>query len=80
MKLIVKEKQIQDQNLSEQKIGTLRDEMNELKHKHQEQLKLAEAARENAELRVLEVQSHQERRVVNLEVRLQELSESVCSF
>ena len=80
MKLIVKEKQIQDQNLSEQKIGTLRDELNELKHKHQEQLKLAEAARENAELRVLEVQSHQERRVVNLEARLQELSESVCSY
>ena len=80
MKLIVKEKQIKDQNLTEQKIGNLREEMSELKHKHQEQLKLAEAARENAELRALEVQSHQERRVVNLEARLQELSESVCSY
>merc|ERR1711936_32642 len=57
MKLVVKEKQIKDQNVTEEKIGKLREEMSELKHKHHEQLKLAESARENAELRALEVQS-----------------------
>ena len=80
MKLIVKEKQIEDKNMTEQKIGNLREEINQLKQKHYEQLKLAEAARENAELRALEIQSHQEKRVVNLESRLQELSQSVCSY
>jgi len=80
MKLIVKEKQIKDQNVTEQKIGNLREEMNDLKQKHYEQLKNAEGARENAELRALEIQSQQEKRVVNLESRLQELSESVCSY
>ena len=38
---------------------------------------MAESARENAELRTLEVQSHHERRVVNLKARLQELSEQL---
>ena len=80
MKLVVKEKQIKDQGVTEQKIGSLREEMSEMKQKHHEQLLLAEAAREKAELRALEVQSQQERRVVNLEARLQELSESVCSY
>ena len=80
MKLIVKEKQIEEKNMTEQKIGNLREEINLLKQKHYEQLKHAEAARENAELRALEIQSHQEKRVVNLESRLQELSQSVCSY
>ena len=80
MKLIVKEKQIEEKNMTEQKIGNLREEINQLKQKHYEQLKHAEAARENAELRALEIQSHQEKRVVNLESRLQELSQSVCSY
>ena len=80
MKLIVKEKQIEEKTLTEQKIANLREEINQLKQKHYEQLKHAEAARENAELRALEIQSHQERRVVNLESRLQELSQSVCSY
>ena len=80
MKLIVKEKQIEEKNQTEQKISNLREEINQLKQKHFEQLKHAEAARENAELRALEIQSHQEKRVVNLESRLQELSQSVCSY
>ena len=80
MKLIVKEKQIEEKTMTEQKIGNLREEINLLKQKHYEQLKHAEAARENAELRALEIQSHQEKRVVNLESRLQELSQSVCSY
>ena len=61
-------------------IITLREEMGDMKRKHWEQLHNADSARERAELRVLEVQSHQEKRVGNLEVRLQELSQSVGNY
>ena len=80
MQMIVKDKQIHERSLTEQKIGDIRGEMSDLKSKHVEQLKSAETAREKAELRALEIQSQQEKRVVNLESRLQELSDSVCSY
>jgi len=80
MQLIVKDKQLREQTVAEQRMSDIRGEMNDLKQKHFEQLKGAEAAREKAELRALEIQSHQEKRVVNLESRLQELSSSVCSY
>ena len=50
------------------------------KQQEREKLQREIAAREKAELRALEIQSHQEKRVVNLESRLQELSSSVCSY
>lgn len=80
MQIVKTEMQLKDQNVTEQKIGTLRNEMNDLKQKHLEQLQNAEAAREKAELRALEIQSQQEKRVGNLESRLQELSQSVGSY
>lgn len=80
MQIVKTEMQLKDQNITEQKIGTLRSEMNDLKQKHLEQLQSAEAAREKAELRALEIQSQQEKRVGNLESRLQELSQSVGSY
>jgi len=80
MQIVKTEMQLKDQNVTEQKIGTLRTEMNDLKQKHLEQLQNSEAAREKAELRALEIQSQQEKRVGNLESRLQELSESVGSY
>eukprot|EP00092_Neocalanus_flemingeri_P033935 GFUD01036901.1.p1 GENE.GFUD01036901.1~~GFUD01036901.1.p1 ORF type:complete len:718 (+),score=219.33 GFUD01036901.1:58-2154(+) len=80
MQIVKAEKQLKDQNVTEQKISTLRTEMNDLKQKHLEQLQNAESAREKAELRALEIQSQQEKRVGNLESRLQELSESVGSY
>jgi len=80
MQIVKTERQLKDQNVTEQKIGTLRTEMNDLKQKHLEQLQNSEAAREKAELRALEIQSQQEKRVGNLEARLQELSESVGSY
>jgi len=80
MQIVKTEMQLKDQNITEQKIGTLRSEMNDLKQKHLEQLQNAEAAREKAELRALEIQSQQEKRVGNLESRLQELSHSVGSY
>ena len=54
--------------------------MSELKRRHIEQLKSSEITCERAELRKLESRSAQEKRVVNLETRLQELSDSVCSY
>merc|ERR1719483_1411224 len=80
MQIVKTEMQLKDQNITEQKIGTLRSEMNDLKQKHLEQLQNAEAAREKAELRALEIQSQQEKRVGNLESRLQDLSQSVGSY
>ena len=80
MQLIVKDKQIRDQGVTEERLGDIRGEMAELKRRHVEQLKSAESARERAELRALETRSAQEKRVVNLETRLQELSDSVCSY
>jgi len=80
MQLVKTEKQLKDQSVTEQKIGAIRTEMNDLKQKHLQQLQNAEAAREKAELRALEIQSQQEKRVGNLEARLQELSESVGSY
>ena len=71
MQLIVKDKQLNDQSVTEKKLGNIRVEMDDMKRKHVEQLKQSENAREKAELRVLEMQSHQEKRVVNLESRLQ---------
>jgi len=80
MQLVVKDKQIRDQGVTEERLGDIRGEMSELKRRHMEQLKSAESARESAELRALESRSAQEKRVVNLETRLQELSDSVCSY
>ena len=80
MQLVVKDKQIRDQGVTEERLGDIREEMTELKRRHVEQLKSAESARERAELRALETRSAQEKRVVNLETRLQELSDSVCSY
>ena len=80
MKIVVKDKQLQDQTVTEGKLGDIRLEMNDMKKKHLEQLKQSETLRERAELRALEIQSQQEKRVVNLESRLQELSASVCSY
>lgn len=80
MQIVKTEMQLKDQNVTEHKIGALRSEMNDLKRKHLEQLQNSEAAREKAELRALEIQSHQEKRVGNLESRLQELSESVGTY
>jgi len=80
MQIVKTEMQLKDQNVTEQKISTLRTEMNDMKQKHLEQLQSAETAREKAELRALEIQSQQEKRVGNLEARLQELSESVGSY
>lgn len=74
------EKQLKDQNITEQNIATLQMEIADMKRKHWDQLHSADTAREKAELRVLEVQSHQEKRVGNLESRLQELSESVGNY
>ena len=74
------EKQLREQGATEQSIAVLRMEMEEMKRKHWEQLHSADTARERAELRVLEVQSSQERRVGNLEARLQELSGSVGNY
>lgn len=80
MQIVVKEKQLKEQDVTERRIGDIRSEMGDMKQKHLEQLKNAETAREKAELRALEIQSQQEKRVVNLEARLQELSDSVCSY
>ena len=80
MQLVVKDKQIRDQGVTEERLTDIRGEMSELKRRHMEQLKSAESAREKAELRALESRSAQEKRVVNLETRLQELSDSVCSY
>ena len=74
------EKQLKDQSVTEQNIATLRTEMEDMKRKHWEQLQGADTAREAAELRVLEVQSSQEKRVVNLEARLTDLSQSVGNY
>jgi len=80
MQIVKTEMQLKDQNITEQKIGALRSEMNDLKQKHLEQLQNSEAAKEKAELRAMEIQSQQEKRVGNLESRLQELSESVGTY
>ena len=74
------EKQLKDQSVTEQNIAALRTEMEDMKRKHWEQLQGADTGREAAELRVLEVQSSQEKRVVNLEARLTELSQSVGNY
>jgi len=80
MQIVKKEIQLKDQNVTEHKISRLRNEMNDLKQKHLEQLQNAESLREKAELRALDIQSQQEKRVGNLEARLQELSQSVGSY
>ena len=74
------EKQLKDQSVTEENIAALRKEMEEMKRKHWEQLQGADTAREAAELRVLEVQSSQEKRVGNLEARLTDLSQSVGNY
>ena len=48
-----------------------------MKRKHWRQLQGAEATRERAKLGMLKVQSHQEKRLANLEERFQEVSQSV---
>ena len=71
MQVVVKDKQIREQSVTEERLGDIRGEMTDLKTRHVEQLKSAESARERAELRALEIRSAQEKRVVNLETRLQ---------
>ena len=75
-----KEKQLREQNQTEARLAGMAGELQEVKARHLEQLKQAESAREQAELRALEMQGQQEKRVVNLETRLQELSASVCQY
>ena len=67
---MVKDKQLNDHSVTERRLGNIKGEMDEMKRKHVEQLRNSETAREKAELRVLEIQSQQEKRVVNLESRL----------
>ena len=59
MQIVVKEKQLKEQDVTERRIGDIRCEMGDMKQKHLEQLKNAETAREKAELRALEIQSQQ---------------------
>ena len=59
MQIVVKEKQLKEQDVTERRIGDIRSEMGDMKQKHLEQLKNAETAREKAELRALEIQSQQ---------------------
>jgi len=80
MQIVKTEKRLKDQSVTEQKISAIRTEMNDMRQKHLEQLQHAETAREKAELRALEIQSQQEKRVGNLESRLQDLSQSVGSY
>jgi len=80
MQIVKTEKRLKDQSVTEQKISSLSSEMNDMKRKHLEQLQHAETAREKAELRALEIQSQQEKRVGNLEARLQDLSQSVGTY
>ena len=75
-----KDKQLREQNQTEARLAGMAGELQEVKARHLEQLKQAESAREQAELRALEMQGQQEKRVVNLETRLQELSASVCQY
>jgi len=74
------EKQIREQTLTMEQLHQLQFEMQEMKKKHSDQLQKAERVAEEAELRAIQAQGNQEKRVGNLEARLQELSETVGAY
>jgi len=74
------EKQLKEATLTMEQLHQLQFEMQEMKKKHCDQLQNAERAAEEAELRAIQAQGQQEKRVGNLEARLQELSASVGAY
>jgi len=58
----------------------LRSEISEAKEQHRRDLERAERRAEDAESRITSVRLEQERRVNNLESRLQELSETIGTY
>jgi len=74
------EAKLKDQDTTRQQLRQLQQELFEVRQQHQEQLRVAEVAREAAELRAMDIQKQQEIRVGNLELSLQELSASLADY
>jgi len=72
--------QLREQNTTKQQLRQLEHQLLEVRQQHQEQLRSAELAREEAELRAIQIQQHQEHRVGNLESSLQDLSSSLAEY